>query len=85
MQRAEAEDAITESNIDLQEPSNRRTKINSVETVQPDPDAVDRGAGKKKLKKKKRKSQKISFSPCQSWSYSSDSGNKEEHYVIHKN
>ena len=38
---AEEEDGITDRNTDVQGPSNSRTKINSVETVHPDHEAVE--------------------------------------------
>ena len=38
---AEADDGITDRSIDLQGPSNSRTVVNSVETVQPNPRAVE--------------------------------------------
>ena len=70
----------------LQKPSNNRTIINSVETVQPKPEVVEipqMGGGEKKLKKQGEKTKK-SPSPCQSSRSSSESDNKEDDSVIHK-
>ena len=38
---AETKDKTTDTNIDLQGMSNSRTVVNSLETVQPDPKAVE--------------------------------------------